>query len=116
MKFKREKATKHPNHLPNKYGRIQCLKNTHPHAGRYAKVSVRRDFELVGDTGLEPSQDSPEITQVQAEGGAESGAESGAVGAPKAPFDHDLADVVQAWPSLADTIRAGILAMIRAAR
>jgi hypothetical protein len=29
--------------------------------------------------------------------------------------DHDLGDVVAAWPSLSEAIKAGILAMIKAA-
>jgi hypothetical protein len=43
------------------------------------------------------------------------GAESGALGAPMAPLDPDLAAVVDAWPTLPEPIRAGILGMIRTA-
>jgi len=46
----------------------------------------------------------------------ESGAECGAVGARVAEIDPDLAAVVDAWPGLSDAIKAGILAMVRAAR
>ena len=42
------------------------------------------------------------------------GAESGALGTRDAPLDLELADVVDAWPRLPDSIKAGILAMIRA--
>jgi hypothetical protein len=44
------------------------------------------------------------------------GAESGALDAQKAHFPPDLATVVEAWPKLPEAIRAGILAMIRAAK
>ena len=44
-----------------------------------------------------------------------SGAESGAVGAEKALIDADLAAVIDAWPNLPEAIRAGIVAMVRAA-
>jgi len=38
-----------------------------------------------------------------------------AVGSENTPIDPDLAAVVDAWPKLPEAIRAGILAMIRAA-
>jgi hypothetical protein len=46
----------------------------------------------------------------------QSGAESGALDAQNRPCDADLAEVVQSWPSLPEALRAGILAMVRAAR
>lgn len=55
--------------------------------------------------------DSPGNTHVPQPGGAE----SGALGAREAPSDPELAAVVDAWPTLAEPIRAGILAMVRAA-
>jgi hypothetical protein len=45
----------------------------------------------------------------------QSGAECGALGAREAPIDADLAAVVDAWPELPSAIKAGILAMVRAA-
>jgi hypothetical protein len=42
------------------------------------------------------------------------GAESGAVSARVALSDPDLTAVVNAWPTLPDALKAGILAMIRA--
>lgn len=47
--------------------------------------------------------------------GNRSGAESGALGAQTGPNDPRLAAVIGAWPSLPEPIKAGILAMIRAA-
>lgn len=44
-----------------------------------------------------------------------SGAKSGALGAPEAPIDPDLAMIIEAWPTLPESIKAGIVAMIRAA-
>ncbi len=49
-------------------------------------------------------------------GGGQSGAESGALGAGEAPIGPDLAVVVDAWPKLPDAIKAGILAIVTAAR
>ena len=44
-----------------------------------------------------------------------SGAESGACDTLNAPQDRDLVRVVEAWPELPEPIKAGILAMVRAA-
>jgi len=43
------------------------------------------------------------------------GAESGAVGAQLGPIDLDLADLIRCWPDLPETLRAGIMAMVRTA-
>jgi hypothetical protein len=48
-------------------------------------------------------------------GGDQSGAESGALDPRNAEFDPDLSAVVEVWPKLPEAIRAGIMAMIRAA-
>lgn len=45
----------------------------------------------------------------------QSGAKSGALGAQNGPLDPDLVVVAEAWPGLPDALRAGILAMVRAA-
>lgn len=42
----------------------------------------------------------------------QSGAESGALGAHSAPFDPDLAVIVEAWPGLPDNVKASIVAMV----
>ena len=45
----------------------------------------------------------------------ESGAESGALSGESTPTDANLQAVVDAWPSLPDPVKAGILAMVTAA-
>ena len=62
-------------------------------------------------TGFELPQESPGNSTIA----NQSGAKSGALGAQNDPIDAELAEVVQAWPGLPDALRAGILAMIRAA-
>ena len=42
-------------------------------------------------------------------------AESGAVGANSPPLTAELAEVIEAWPTLPEAARAAILAMVRAA-
>ncbi len=42
-------------------------------------------------------------------------AESGAVGADSPPIVAELAEVIEAWETLPETTKAGILAMVRAA-
>ena len=46
---------------------------------------------------------------------AQSGTDSGALDAENGPDDHQLAEVIDAWPGLPDAVQADILAMIRAA-
>ena len=43
----------------------------------------------------------------------QSGAESGAVGAQTPAIDADLQAVIDAWPTLADDVKARILAMVK---
>ena len=45
---------------------------------------------------------------------AESGAESGALDAESRSEDPELGTIIDAWPTLPDALKAGILAMIRA--
>jgi hypothetical protein len=66
----------------------------------------------VAGTGIE----LPPETTGNPSGSDQSGAESGALGAREAPIDQELAAVVDAWPALPAAIKAGILAMIRAAK
>ena len=69
-------------------------------------------FLLLETKGLEQHQDSSEKTTVSEQGGAESGAQA----ASTAVSDPDLAAVVKAWPKLPEPVRAGIVAMVKAAR
>ena len=66
-------------------------------------------------TGLEPPLSNTGETSIP----SESGAESGALGAQKPAFDAfadpELARLIEAWPTLPDAIKAGILAMVKAA-
>ena len=61
--------------------------------------------------GLEHDQDSTGKTA----GDAKSGAESGALGSEIDVVDPDLAEVVRAWPTLPETVRASVVTMVRAA-
>ena len=47
--------------------------------------------------------------------GADWGAVENENGQPEAVADADLAGIVKAWPTLPEAIRAGIMAMVRAA-
>ena len=46
---------------------------------------------------------------------ADTGADAGAVETKPAQFSPDLQDIIDAWPALPEAIRAGILAMVKAA-
>jgi hypothetical protein len=62
--------------------------------------------------GIEPIPHSPENSTNPAPGGAKNGALT-----PTNPnIDPALAALIDAWPTLPEAIRAGILAMVRAAR
>lgn len=60
-------------------------------------------------TGLELSQDSSGNSTIA----DQSGADSGAVFASSIPIDADLAAVFEAWPTLPEAIKAGILALVQ---
>ena len=62
--------------------------------------------------GIERTDKSPEKTTLSVDGGAD----SGALGGQSCPIDPALASLIGAWPTLPEPIKAGILAMIRAAR
>ena len=60
--------------------------------------------------GIEPLANSPENTANPAPGGAKNGALTSTY-----TIDPVLAALIDAWPKLPEAIRAGILAMVRAA-
>ena len=68
-------------------------------------------FPTVAEAGLEPTSFSSGKTPVSGTGGAE----SGAVGAENAPIDPDLANIIDAWPTLPEGVKAGITAMVEGA-
>ena len=61
--------------------------------------------------GVEPSTDSSKKTLVFNRGGAK----SGALAASDAETAADLRAVVEAWPTLSNALRAGIVAIVRSA-
>ncbi|MGF1579974.1 MAG: hypothetical protein ACFCD0_11490 [Gemmataceae bacterium] len=61
-----------------------------------------------GEGGIRTLPVSPDVQPILEEDGAESGALES--------VDPELALVMEAWPTLPEGIRAGILAMIRGAR
>jgi hypothetical protein len=62
--------------------------------------------------GIETPVISPEKTPLSAEGGAESGAPA----VPTRPIDPALATLIDAWETLPDVVRAGIVALVNAAQ
>lgn len=79
--------------------------------------------EQVGATGLEPPRFPCGKQGGPSEGGAQSGALPGdsapkpaPATPPTPPADPDLGAVVAAWPALPPALRAGIVAMVKAAR
>ncbi|HUT57138.1 MAG TPA: hypothetical protein VNA25_04610 [Phycisphaerae bacterium] len=70
----------------------------------------------MGDTGLEPGSVSSCKSSALGIPVRERGAESGADSAETAPVHPDLAKVIEAWPTLPEAVRAGILAMVEAAK
>lgn len=62
--------------------------------------------------GIEPHNYSPDDSTKPISGSAK----SGALTPENAPLDPALAAIIEAWSTLPEAIRAGILAMVRAAR
>lgn len=72
----------------------------------------------MGDTGLEHPQNPSGKSGVASESGAKCGAlpgDSDPKPALATPADPDLSAVVAAWPNVPPAVRAGIVAMVKAA-
>ncbi len=69
----------------------------------------------MGLEGLEPVNVTKRTDNELRDAEDPRGAESGAVDTEKVPIDPDLARLINAWPNLPEAIRAGIVAMVRAA-
>ncbi len=73
------------------------------------------DSQFMGRTGLEPvtvtARKNSKLQNQAVSGGAESGADS----ADLAQIDSDLQHIIDAWPDLPEPIKAGVLAMVKAA-
>jgi hypothetical protein len=65
---------------------------------------------MSGEGGIRHSRENPEETTHFAKGGAESGAND----PENKAIDPGLALVIERWDTLADAIRAGIVAMVAA--
>lgn len=73
----------------------------------------------VGGGGFEPIAETPGNIADSLLSGANSGAlpsDSNTSEVLNTPADPDLAEVVTAWPELPQALRAGIVAMVKAAR
>jgi hypothetical protein len=69
----------------------------------------------VAEAGIEPDSVSGDAASGLRQSQSQSGTESGTVGGDSAQLDPDLATLVVAWPSLPETTRQSIVAMIRGA-
>lgn len=85
----------------------------------FGKEYALGELVKVGATGLEhPAEDSGK-TRIPAHSGAESGAvgaQNAASGQDSAGVEADLRAVIEVWPALPETVKAGILAMVRTCR
>ena len=70
---------------------------------------------MMGDAGLEHPPLEHVKTAISTSGGAECGAPD-APNAPQDPQDPDLVLVVERWPDLPKPVKAGIVAMVQAAK
>ena len=73
-----------------------------------------------GPLGFEPRLTDPESTRIRVfpeKNGtfSDCAAQGAAVEHDNAPIDPDLQAIVASWPDLSDAVKAGILAMVRAA-
>ena len=78
----------------------------------YASACDSTQASKVAGAGFEPAHRIADKTEIA----DQSGAECGAPGAHSSPIDADLRDIIEAWPKLNKLTKAGIVAMVRAAR
>lgn len=97
----------------SRYCLLRVSRAALPHAGRYAKSSVRRELHRLGDEGPQQRPDFPGKTALPPESAAESGAQIVLTGSPGSPAP-DLQQVIDAWPQLTDAQRESVLAVVRA--
>jgi hypothetical protein len=101
----------------NLEGRCEDLYSFLGFQPRSDRVQILGELAMstMGTEGFEP----PTVNPNQGSGLEDScyagAAKSGAVFADSSPIDPDLAKIIDAWPNLPEAIRAGILAMVRAA-
>jgi len=77
-----------------------------------ASRTHRNETNTSGGEGIRTSREIPERNALSEQGGAE----SGALAIKTRPIDPDLATLINAWQNLPEPIKAGILAMILAAK
>jgi hypothetical protein len=73
---------------------------------------------MAGELGFEPSKANPQVTQSKKlrSGKKATGGNTGGRELENANFTPDLQAVIQAWPSLPEPVKAGIMAMVKAAK
>ena len=84
----------------------------------HAHIQVQKKWSR-GESNPRPDSQKPHRSGKNESLDEVRGAESGALDADPAhlaPSDTDLARLIEAWPSLPDSIRSEILAMLNAAR
>ena len=76
-----------------------------------------RQWGKTGELGFEPSKASPQVTQSKKlrHGKKAIGGNTGGREPENANSAPDLQAVIDAWPDLPDPVKAGILAMVKAA-
>jgi hypothetical protein len=81
-------------------------------ARRYRAILRHTEFAWYANDprGSEQACDFTENGAVPSTGGAD----SGALVARKPPTDPNLAELVKAWPALPESVRAGIVALVKA--
>ena len=70
----------------------------------------------MGVAGLEPDDATIGKNKHLVDSGKSGGAESGAESAETAPSDPELAKVIDAWPTLPEAVKAGIVAMVEVSK